>query len=216
MIQSIATEFGRKNHMYGAERDDYVQELSIWVLEKAEKVSEWLDPELNDPEHGERRIALSLRNRAKDYTKKVKRQALGLTPAEMYEYGSGEVEELLKAMFHREEWLYPPKSDGRSTKAPAHGNNWIATLSDVSLAFDSLDGYDRGILITRYYKGRTLAEGAFLYGKTEATMSRHVTRAIRRIVDTLNGDRPRPNPWTGRRARSTASMRAYEERAYEG
>lgn len=215
-VLSVAAQYGRKGYTYGFEAEDFHQEFVVWALEHEEKISEWLDPELNSDGYADRMIARSLHNRGKDVLKKAKRQALGLKPDEMYEYSAGEVEELLKAMFHRDEWLYPPKSEGRSTKAPAHGHNWVATLADISLAFDAQNSYDRAILITRYYKGKQLMEAASLYGTTESTMSRHISRAVRRMVDLLNGDRPRPNPWQGRRARSSASVRADAQAVYEG
>lgn len=220
MIAGIAAEFGRRHHIHGADSEDFIQEQRIWALENGAKVAEWLDPDLHSPEAGEKLLATALRNRCKRYGREVKAQALGYKADDLFEYKEAEVRHLLPLMFDPEKWLEPPQSEGRTTKAPSEGGNWIATLADISRAYADLELRDREILEVFHKEDWSNRLAAHHFELTEQTMSNHHARAVRRIVEMLNGERPRPergprDPWSGRRALTTAHARAITGGDYE-
>lgn len=216
MIMGIAAEFGRKHHTHGADSSDFAQEMYLWLVENAGKVDKWLHSGEYETKHGERMLAKALRNRCKGYALEVRGQGHFLVD-ELYFYTKGEVKNLLGAMFDREAWLEPPQSDGRSTKAPAHGGNWMATLADISRAYDRLDRYDRDLLARFHRDDRSNKALADSEGISEALMSYRHDRAIRRLHEHLGGDRPefRRDPWQGRHAVSNAHAQAMTSSTYE-
>lgn len=67
----------------------------------------------------------------------------------------GDILALLPAIFDYDNWLEPPKSEGRSTRAPSEGGNWIATLADLSRVYGRLDVEDRNRVYAVHVLGRT-------------------------------------------------------------
>jgi hypothetical protein len=222
MIQSIAGEFGRKHRQHGAEPEDFAQQMRVWVLENEEKVTEWLNPDLFSEKDSTRLIAASLRNESKDYAVDVKSQALGYERADLVWYSKNEVRALLPSVFNQDAWHEPPRSEGRSTKAPSEGGNWLATLADVAQGLEKLDLYDRSILTAFHKDHWTNKEMAEREGVSEQVMSYHHDRAIHRLVKALGDTAPRPmrtqegrDPWRGRKAVSSAHARAIAGANYD-
>ena len=223
MVQQIAGEFGRTNRVHGADAEDFVQELWCWVLENEEQVLEWLDPEVTDPKVGEKMLAKSLRNECRDYAVDIKSQALGYERADLHWYSKGEVRSLLPTVFNPDAWEEPPMSEGRSTKAPSEGGNWLATLADIAQAFGKLPAEDQNLLRAFHERGWTnkmMADGEHV---SEQLMSYRHDRAVSRLVKILGGEKPRPmreqfdkrDPWRGRHSISNSTARVYQQKAYE-
>lgn len=223
MIESIAAEFGRKFHQYGADAEDFSQELYLWLFENGGKVAEWLDPEKFDPKDGERLLAKSLRNEALDYGVDIKAQCVGYERRDLHWYSKGEVKALLPAIFNPDAWENPPQSEGRSTKSPSEGGNWVTTLADVAQAFEQLDASDRSILRGLHSEGWTNKMMAMAEQVSEQVMSYRHDRAVSRLVKLLGGEAPRPmrdaagarDHWRGRKAVSSAAARAYQSATYD-
>lgn len=220
MVDSIAAEFGRKNHQYGADAADYAQELCIYLIENEDQVVEWLEE--YEPKHFDRFLARVLRNECIDYSRDVRSQTLGYERRDEFFYSKNEVKALLPAMFDPEKWLEPPQSEGRSTKAPAEGGNWIATLADLSRAFDQLSLDDQVMLRSFHQEGRMNIEMADAYKVSESTMSYRHDQAVKRLVTVLGGEVPRPSrssatadPWRGRHAIGRAHAMAIQSSYYE-
>ena len=161
-------------------------------------------------------------NECRDYMRDIRSQALGFERRDEFFYSRGEVKALLPAMFDPEKWLDPPQSAGRTAKAPSEGNNWLATLSDLSRAFDQLEVADQVLLRSFHQFGRTNKEMSDAEGITDSTMSYRHDRAVKRLVDLLGGELPRPSragsqhdPWRGRHAITTAHAVAITANQYE-
>lgn len=222
MIAEIASEFGRRHKVHGADIEDFQQELRVWILENQTQVATWLDPEQWEPKDGTKMLARALRNECKDYAVDIKAQAVGYERQDLHFYGKGEVRSLLPAMFNPDAWHEPPQSEGRSVKAPSEGGNWIATLADLSQAYQRLDLYDRSILRAFHHKGWSNKLMAESEGITEQMMSYYHDRAVSNLVKLLGDSAPHPmrkqqdrDPWRGRRAISNSAARARTARTYD-
>jgi hypothetical protein len=213
IVEKVATEYGREFHTYGADRADFEQEMYLYLIEHEDRVAGWLeDRELRD---ASRFIAKVLRNECKDYGRDVKAQALGFERQDEYFYSPGEVRYLLDAMFDKRKWLEPPESDGRSTKKPAEGNNWVTTLADVAQAYALLNEADQ-LLLSEFHKdGIANMFMAELYDVSPQVMSARHDAAVKRLVRKLGDESPRParaadkyDPFRGRHAISNSQARA--------
>jgi len=221
MVAQIANEFGRSGRAYGAEADDFSQQMHLWIVENEAKVRRWLDPETFEAKEADRLLATSLRNECKAYAVTAKAQAGGYELRDLHWYQKGEVRALLPLVFNDDAWHEPPRSEGRSAKAPAEGGNWIATLADVAQAFDKLEARDRHILRRFHEDDWTNVMMAEAESISEQLMSKHHDRAISRLVRLLGGEMPRGlrpparDPWQGRRAVTNSTARAYQSGAYD-
>lgn len=227
IVASVANEYGRRYRQFGAERDDFVNECYLWLFEHPEKLAEFLEHE-----HADRLIARTLRNHCYDYGETLKAQHLGYSRDDLAYYSRNMCRELLPSLWDQEAWLEPPVAEetaGRGGGDPATGGNWIATLADLSRAYDQLREEDRDLLAAFHRDSYTNKLMAEMHDVTEQTMSYRHDRAIKRLVDILGGPRPRPqhgeelgpdyvcnHSWApGRRAVSNASARAYQQNIYE-
>ena len=223
MVESIAAEYGRRYHQYGASNEDFAQQLWLWVFENGHQLSTWLDPELFEPKVADKLIAQSMRNECKDYAVDVKAQSLGYERVDLHWYSKGEIKALLPSMFNPDAWHEPPQSEGRSTKAPSEGGNWIATLADLAQAYKRMTEYDQSILEALHKDGWTQAMLAESLRIPEQTMSYHHDRALGRMVRMLGDTKPNPmkeqanprDPWRGRHSVSNAGARAYQQQVYD-
>lgn len=220
MVSAIAAEFGRRAKVHGAESGDFQQEFVLWLIENQDQVAEWLE-ELDEKESS-RLLAKCLRNEGKDYLVDIKAQSVGYERTDLHWYNKGEVKALLPSVFDRNKWHEPPQSEGGSAKSQAEGNNWIATLSDLSQAFDKLDLYDRKVLEAFHKHGWINKELAEREGVTEQMMSYYHDRAVGNLVRKLGDPAPHPmrkqesrDPWRGRRAISNSTARARTSRTYD-
>ena len=221
IVAAVANEYGRKGWRYGATHEDFQQEFIAWMLDHEAFCAEFIE------EHGQeafdKYLTRCLQNEGKDYMRDVKAQALGYHRDDEYFYAENELKKsLLPSMFDKSKWLEPPQSEGRSTKAPAEGGNWIATLADVAQAYEKLDLDDQNLLRNFHQHGMRNMDLAKAHGVTDATMSYRHDRAIKRLQKALGGEKPRPEReatwdtrWRGRHAVSNSQARAMTSASYE-
>lgn len=222
VVEGVAAEYARSYRRWGADAEDFRQEFVLWMLDHEAELAESLR-ELG-PEQFEKYLARCLRNEGNDYGVDIRDQAGGQPRHDAYFYSTGELKTLLPSVFDPEAWLNPPQYGGenRSSRAPAEGNNWVATLSDVSRAFSQLDLEDQALLRDYHQHGIKNKELAQAFKVTEATMSYRHTQALKRLLKHLGGPRPshmRPDtphdPWRGRHAVSNSQARAMTSAQYE-
>lgn len=220
IVAQVANEYGRRyrNH---ADREDFVQECWLWLAEHPAKLAEFLEHD-----HADKLIARTLRNHCYDAGEQLKAQHLGYSRDDLTYYGKGMLRELLPILWDDEAWTEPPVADGpRGGGDPATGGNWLATLADVSRAFDELSEEDRNLLIGFHRDGIRNKDMAELSGVTEQVMSYRHDAAVGRLQRLLGGPRPQPQHdadceheyrWgVGRRAMSNAEARATQQNYYE-
>lgn len=219
----IAAEYARKFRRYGVETADVAQELRIWLVKHPGKIEQWESEE----EGADKPVARALRNEASRFCQESKAQYLGYSVEDLSWFAKGEVKALLPSLFDHDAWTEPPVSDegGRSSKAPAEGGNWVATLADLSRAFDQLPLEDQSLLKAFHEEGYSNILLAELYDITPQAMSRRHDKAVGRLHKLLGGDRPRythdtPDCECGqvtgsRRVVSNAAARAAQENYYE-
>ena len=127
-------------------------------------------------------------------------------------------------MFEYDLWSSPPQQEGgerrRGGGDPAVGGNWVATLADVSRAFDTLPTEDQDLLRLRYDEQIPPVELAARHGVSRPTIDRRVDRALTQLQDALGGakpwsDEPEPEYTGAHRTPSNAAMRAALERSYQ-
>lgn len=214
MILAIAAEFGRRHRVHGADHEDFAQSLRLWAWQNQATLEEWSVEK--EPEDFERYVARVLRNEALDLGVDIKAQAVGYKRDDLTWYSKGELRQLLPSVFDAEKWHEPPQSDGRSVKSYAEGNNWVAILSDVSRAYDSLEKDDREILFAFHAEDHTNKMLAERQGISEQLMSYRHDKAIDRLLTALGGPRPqmRDDLWSGRRAVGNAQAAAMTKATY--
>lgn len=225
-IAQVAGKYGAMYRKYGAEADDFAQELRLWALERQDYITVLLDPEQTDPKYGMKRLLDALENEAKDYAVDIKAQSLGYKREDLYWYGRNELKALLPAMFDPESRHNPPQmEEGARGKRPAQeGNNWLATLADVSRAYEKLDPEDQLLLRGFHLHGWSNKELAAEYQVSEQMMSYYHSRALNRLLRNAGGAAPRPmrsaakkdDPWRGRHAVSNAAARAAAINTWDG
>ena len=222
IVESVASDMGRRYFRYGMERDDMSQVAYVWIFDHPDKVLDWLHG--MEPKDFERILAKTLRNECHDAGESAKADHLGYSREDLVYYSKATLRDLLPAVFDEEAWLHPEQGDGerRAPSDPATGGNWLATLADVARAFKQLSAEDKDLLIA-FHKdeipNKILAQR---YSVTEQTMSYRHDRVLHRLVKILGGPKPRPqhdeecNHWAGgRRAMSNAAARAAQSSYYE-
>lgn len=220
LVAAIANEYGRKGYTFGADSNDFGQEFYLWIVANQERLAEKFE-ELGE-ERFEKYLARCLRNEGKDYLVDIKAQSLGYERRDLAWYTVNELKKLLDCVFDEQAWHEPPKSDGRSTKAPAEGGNWITTLADVAGALKKIPTVDQELLRDLHERGWTNGELADLHNVSDQVMSYRHGAACKRLLEQLGGERPAPmrqsatDPaWRGRRAVTNAAARAMTSSDYE-
>jgi RNA polymerase sigma factor (sigma-70 family) len=221
------------------EVDDLVQEALMWAVAHPGQ----LDSHLSQPDTalGAWRIQRSMKNAAREYA--VRQRALARGDESLIDdawypldalKGTGRSagkRGLLHHVFDVNSWVNPekPESEVRSRRDPAHGNDWLATLADVSSALDKLKvqnpaGFD--LIEAHFHWGLTYEQiGAGLEpAVSRETVSKRMDRAIKKVQEVLGGPRPKKDPeedgWENglvgtRRAISNAHARALTGSDYD-
>lgn len=222
LVQTVATEYGRKFWKFGLESPDVAQELWVWVVQHPTKVTGWMAEE-----NGHRPLLTTLRNEAKRHGMAAKASVLGYSLDDLAFYSRGEISVLLDAMFDDEAWVEPPATEPGSRRGgdPATGGNWLATLADVSRAFEQLPDAERSLLTLFHRDGESNRQVAEMLGVSEQATSKRHAKALEKLHRLLGGHKPK---WTHdpvdcecseyvgtRRAMSNAAARAKTEHQYD-
>lgn len=218
IVAQVANEYGRRYRQYGVDREDFTSECWVWIMDHPRKLEEYLEADQPD-----KLIARSLRNHCYDAGESVKAQHLGYSRDDLTYYSRTMLRELLPFLWDEDAWIHPERAeDGRRGAGdPATGGNWIATLADVSRAFDQLDEEDRNLLIGFHRDDLRNKDMAELSAVGESLMSYRHDSAVRRLQRLLGGSRPHPEHdegceheyrWgMGRQAVSNAAARAQQQ-----
>jgi N-glycosylase/DNA lyase len=101
VAQTVAYTITR-NYKGFAEVDDVKQELLEWSLRRADKIQEWLSPDLPRQEYklGVKRLAKTFNRMADRYCRKEKAKKLGYSIHDEAFYSPGLVEQLLPFAFN--------------------------------------------------------------------------------------------------------------------
>lgn len=130
---------------------------------------------------GRSRLLSSLWATCFNFCQQQKADALGYKTEDIRYWTLGDVESLLDCLWDDSAWLEPPKSEGRSTRAPHEGGGWIATLSDLSYAVSRQSKEDRQVLEEWHAHGN----------RNELVSFDRIERAHKRVLKTLGGPPPR-------------------------
>lgn len=198
-IKGIATEYGRKGSWFGADREDFEHEMICWLLEREESIG---DRFASDVTEATKYTAKCLRNECKDHLAAQKAQAMGSERNDIQTYARNELKALLPSMFDRDSW-------------GELGMDWVATLTDVAVAYARLSAEDQDILASFHQDGYTNKLLAEMYDTSEANMSYRHQRALRRLQALLGGDGVQVrDPWVGRKSVTNSTARAFQTNHY--
>jgi DNA-directed RNA polymerase specialized sigma24 family protein len=125
------------------------------------------------------------------------------TPSDAFYYTHEILQELLKDVWHYEQWVQsatPRDAEfiSKSTR-PNEGMNREAMLSDLSTAIERLNDQDKALLQRRYDGGGTDFDVlAIEYSVSEDALRKRVSRALTKLQERLGGEQPQ---WNNRRYR---------------
>lgn len=203
MVTTIASEYGAKGRRYGADHEDFRQEFMVWLLAHQKDVGQRMTL---DQEGALNYVGKSLRNKGKDHLRALRAQS-GRDVDDAYLYTRDEVKALLPIAFEPDHWHEFPRSVSES--------EWVASLTDVSRAYDSLVLEDRDLLAMFHREGWTNKMMAQATNISEALMSYRHNRALTRLLKLLGApEGAAHDPWKGRRAMSNAAARARQSQTY--
>ena len=219
------------------EVDDLVQEALMWAVEHPDTLAGYLE---NDPKRTGGQVYGAMRNVCKDYAVAQRAFARGdeariddaWYTLDMLKGTGRSVGKrgLLHLVFDDQAWTNPEKveTESRTKRDPAEGNNWLATLSDVSAVLDKLTRSDpeaRKLIELHYKHGYTYEEiGPMLEPPVaRMTVGRRMDRAIKKVQEFLGGPAPRKDPaeegWQDgpgtRYVITNAAARAITDNAYD-
>jgi DNA-directed RNA polymerase specialized sigma24 family protein len=220
-----------------SDRDDLTQEALMWAVEHPGKIASWLEHD-----EGIGRVVVAMKKACRRSAVKQRALARGdetfiddcWYSTEMLKgFGRGSGQRgLLHLVFDDDAWTNPEATGDspgvRTKKDPAEGNNWLATLSDVSAALDKLSREDPkawSLLVLHYKQQYTYDEiGAALTPPvSKQRVLDRIDRAVRKVQDLLGGPKPQKDPaepgWEdgpgSRYVLSNAAARAITDNQYE-
>jgi hypothetical protein len=136
-----------------------------------------------------------LRNAAYDFCIKEKAQNEGYNPDDVFFYKKEFIKMMLPAVI-ADDWARIENSlslGGKTPKAVAESNDWMAYSADIKLALSKLEDKDR-ILVEEFYghdmDGTTLHEQILPEKSTARAAMMQANRALNKMVRTLGGFAP--------------------------
>lgn len=194
MVHQVSAEYSKKYKMVN--KEDIKQELWIWFATHQRKMGEWLEHELKDRE---KLVAKSLRNAAYDFCLKEKASVEGYNPEDVFFYKKEFIKLLLPAVINSD-WARIENSlsfGGKTPKAMAEANDWMAYSADIKNALSKLNEKERK-LITEFYghdmDGTTLHEQILPEKSTARAAMMQANRALNKMVRHLGGFAPYHDP----------------------
>jgi len=205
---------------------DLSQEGFTWALTHRGTINSRLE----DGKRGEYRLIAQLAGHMQAVARQEKATKAGYSPEDEVFYTTGMLEKALPAVWDASYMIGPPvdggEKVGRSTKDPAAGNDWLASVVDVRRAWEQTELSDeqREALELRY-RFRLSQQGvADQQGTAKSTANARINTALRDLIDTLGGRRPegcawdcecRVEPVGSRRVISNATARAITDQGYD-
>jgi len=182
------------------ERDDLIQELRVYVLNRphlAKMLDEAYEVSKDETKWVARRIMARLRRTIEKYSRKEKAAKLGYSTGDEFFYDTATIAKMLPVAFEFDTHgavLVDKVDDGtpRKPSVPSEGGNILAMVIDLRSAIDLLDTDEQVMLRNRYSTSpMTLSEIAEEMGISDSTVDRKIQGSLRKIIDHLGG----PTPW---------------------
>jgi RNA polymerase sigma factor (sigma-70 family) len=171
------------------EREDIAQEVWVWVTSHQEKIDEWLE----DGDHGKNKIHRSMRHAGLKFCQEEKARVLGYKVEDNYYYELGLIRATLACIWDEDAWTNPPQPVEQAKvkhRSVSEGNNYVATLADVSRAVSGLPKQDQQLLRWFFNDGYTADEIAKHEEVTRVAMESRLHRLVKRLQRMLGGERP--------------------------
>jgi len=193
MVHQISNEYHKKYRM--VEREDIVQELWMWFATHNRKLNEWESDETLKGKDRENLIARSLRNAAYDYCFKEKARVEGYSTEDVFFYKKEFIKLLLPAVISDDVNRIAASLSlgGKTPKAPAESNDWMAYSADIKNALSKLEDKDRELVELFYGQdmdGATLHEQVLPEKSTPRAAMMQANRALNKMVRELGGFPP--------------------------
>ena len=182
------------------ERDDLIQELRVYVLNRphlAKMLDEAYEVSKDETKWVARRIMARLRRTIEKYSRKEKAAKLGYSTGDEFFYDTATIAKMLPVAFEFDTHgavLVDKVDDGtpRKPSVPSEGGNILAMVIDLRSAIDLLEVDEQVMLRNRYSTSpMTLSEIAEELGISDSTVDRKIQGSLRKIIDHLGG----PTPW---------------------
>jgi DNA-directed RNA polymerase specialized sigma24 family protein len=193
VAQTVAYTITR-NYKGFAEVDDVKQELLEWSLKRADKIQEWLSPDLPKQEYrlGIKRLAKTFNRMADRYCRKEKAKKLGYSVHDEAFYSTAMVEELLPLVFSDEVITKDPATEyvNNGGGDPATAGSFLISMYDVreALRYLKIDVYT---MIRMHYEDQTTLEDIGNYFNVDkSTVSRKINTGIKEMSKHLGGESP--------------------------
>jgi hypothetical protein len=194
IAQTVAYTITRNYKGY-AEVDDVKQELLEWSLKRADKIQEWLSPNLPKQEYklGVKRLAKTFNRMADRYCRKEKAKKLGYSIHDEAFYSPALVEQLLPFAFNNNIETKDPNSEFVSNGGgdPATAGSFLASMYDIRIALRKLTIESYEMVRMRYEDNVILADMVAYFNQSDSTISRKINMAVKKMSRELGGD----NPW---------------------
>jgi RNA polymerase sigma factor (sigma-70 family) len=171
------------------ERDDICQEIHVWVAGHEDKIAEWLE----DGDHGRNKLQRAMRHAGLKYCQEEKARVLGYKIEDVYYYELGLIRDTLTRIWDEDAWVNPPQPVEQAKvkhRSVSEGNNYVATLSDVSRAVSALPKPDQLVLRWFFNDGYTADEIAKYLDITRSAVESRIHRLVKRVQRLLGGERP--------------------------
>lgn len=171
------------------DREDILQEIHMWIASHEDKIEEYLD----QGKLGQNKLSKSMRHAGIRFCQKEKAAYLGYETRDLYYYDLALIKTTLPLIWDDEAWVNPPKPVEEAKvkhRAPAEGNNYAATLADVSRAVSRLPLADKEMLRMLYAEGSTIKEVAEVLDLTISATNSRLNRAVKKIQTVLGGEYP--------------------------
>jgi RNA polymerase sigma factor (sigma-70 family) len=171
------------------DRDDILQEIHLWIAGHGDKIEDWLE----QGKLGENKLARSMKHAALRYAQKQKAQYLGYETRDLYYYELGLIKNTLGLIWDEEAWSSPPQRVEEAKvkhRAPSEGNNYAATLADISRAVTRLPTADQEMLRLVYRDKSSIKEVAEILDLTISATNSRLNRSVKKIQQLLGGEWP--------------------------
>jgi hypothetical protein len=193
IAQTVAYTITRNYKGY-AEVDDVKQELLEWSLKRADKIQEWLSPNLPKQEYklGVKRLAKTFNRMADRYCRKEKAKKLGYSIHDEAFYSPALVEQLLPFAFNNNIETKDPNSEFVSNGGgdPATAGSFLASMYDIRIALRKLTIESYEMVRMRYEDNVILADMVTYFNQSDSTISRKINMAVKKMSKELGGESP--------------------------
>lgn len=179
--------FRRRFPMVDAQ--DVSQEIMIWVFTHEEKVGEYQD----GTERGKGKLLKSMYHAGLKYCQEEKARVLGYKVEDNYYYELGLIRDTLSRIWDEEAWTNPPQPVEQAKvkhRSVSEGNNYVATLADVSRVVSTLPQADQLVLKWFFNDGYTADEISQHLDITRAATESRIHRLVKKLQRLLGGERP--------------------------